>query len=178
MPYDPSTDKHEPWQLTREEYIHYLATLEPADWFAEVVDWGHVHQLSFDMMEHRITLEYELINSDPTTFHTVVFERVRAVFFESGRDGVLIPPDTAKNDKGWEGATIRPTGLYRIVMEPLEPVIPLLAGGKFPEAVTNFLLSFHVFQETLNIEAGRIIIDGRVFDVGLPTPWREPVDEP
>lgn len=170
----PESDGREPWELSREEYLEFLQTLEPQAWFDQVVDWGSVEQLSFDMMEQRLILEYELHKHEPPHVHKVVFEGVRAAFFESGRDGILIAPNTAKNGKGWEGAAFRPEGLFRVTMEPLELVTPIAKNHKTPESITNFILEFHVFHQTLNIEASRIIIDGRIFDVGLPTPWHLP----
>ena len=161
MPYDPTHDRREPWQLSREEYIEYLKTLEPLDWFQEVKDWGAIEQLLIDVLARRITFVYELSKHEPPHTHTIVFESVRAAFYESGHDDALARTDIVK---GWEGGDYQQTGLYVITMEPLATI-----RGVRKQAVTNFVLGFNVFNETLSIAASRIIIDGRVFEVGYPT---------
>ena len=183
MPYDPTHDRREPWQLSREEYLEYLKTLEPLDWFYEVTDWGAIEQLLIDVLARRITFVYELMKHEPPHTHTIVFEGVRAAFYESGHDEALVRTDIVKD---WEGGNYRQTGLYLITMEPFAAPHEIPPGanetattpppfsGVRRQVVTNFVLGFNVFNESLNIAASRIIIDGRVFEVGYPTPSPEP----
>jgi hypothetical protein len=101
------------------------------------------------------------------------------MYFESGRDGTLVGP---RQDIPWDTSVFRTTGVGIVTMTAEGMKIYDVstrneayseALRKLPPTVPNFILSFGIFRETLCIEASRLTIDGRVFEVGYPTPWRE-----
>ena len=139
-------------------------------WFDATLQSGYITRLDIDLFHDAVVIEFRVTYGDTPEFHQGRFDGMRSVYYKGGR---RVWPVEEGEPEEWEireGVVGTIEWAYGLYHQPGSFKVSVSALTNWPaselDSTPNFALSLMGGNGMLLIEANRLTLDGKAYEVG------------